>query len=233
MRLLVVTAVTAERDACARGLPGSGQAGLPAYPDAVDCGRVTVLPGGVGPAAAGAATATALACARAAGRPYELVVSAGIGGGFPGVAPVGGLVLASEIVAADLGADSPDGFLPLDVLGFGPVRHAADPGLTGRAAAALRAAGVVAVTGPVLTVSTVTGTAAGAHALARRYPGAAAEGMEGFGVATAARAHGVPVLEVRAISNPVGPRDRATWRIREALDVLATAVPVLVKEFGT
>ncbi|MYS28400.1 futalosine hydrolase, partial [Streptomyces sp. SID7804] len=44
--------------------------------------------------------------------------------------------------------------------------------------------------------------------------------MEGFGVAEAAAAHGVPVLEVRAVSNPVGPRDRAAWRIGDALDAL-------------
>ncbi len=47
--------------------------------------------------------------------------------------------------------------------------------------------------------------------------------MEGFGVAEAAAAHGVPALELRAVSNPVGPRDRAAWRIGEALDVLARA----------
>jgi futalosine hydrolase len=28
------------------------------------------------------------------------------------------------------------------------------------------------------------------------------------------------VLEIRAISNPVGPRDRAAWRIPEALAAL-------------
>ncbi|NEC28318.1 futalosine hydrolase, partial [Streptomyces sp. SID8111] len=71
-----------------------------------------------------------------------------------------------------------------------------------------------------LTVSTVTGTAARAEALRARHPRALAEAMEGFGVAEAAAAQGVPVLEVRAVSNPVGPRDRAAWRIGEALTAL-------------
>jgi futalosine hydrolase len=83
----------------------------------------------------------------------------------------------------------------------------------------------------VLTVSTVTGTAERAAELAARYPGAAAEAMEGFGVAEAARLHGVPVLEVRAVSNAVGPRDRAAWRVPQALTALSEAfgkiVPVL------
>ena len=45
--------------------------------------------------------------------------------------------------------------------------------------------------------------------------------MEGAGVAAAAARHGVPFAEVRAISNLVGPRDRAAWRIPEALAALA------------
>jgi len=42
-------------------------------------------------------------------------------------------------------------------------------------------------------------------------------------VAEAAAAHRVPVLEIRAVSNPVGPRDRAAWRIGDALATLTEA----------
>ncbi len=94
---------------------------------------VDVLAAGVGPAAAAAATATALtartheqaraltaAPSQAPGDapgtlpPYDLVVSAGIGGGFPSRAPLGTVVVADEIIAADLGAETPDGYLPVD-----------------------------------------------------------------------------------------------------------------------
>jgi hypothetical protein len=48
--------------------------------------------------------------------------------------------------------------------------------------------------------------------------------------ASATRA-GLPVLEVRTVSNAVGPRDRAAWRIPEALraltEILTAVVPVL------
>jgi futalosine hydrolase len=47
--------------------------------------------------------------------------------------------------------------------------------------------------------------------------------MEGFGVAEAAARHGLPVLEIRAISNAVGPRDREAWRIPDALRALTAA----------
>ncbi|MEV5941608.1 futalosine hydrolase [Streptomyces sp. NPDC051994] len=175
--------------------------------------RVDVLAAGVGPAAAAVGAAAALA-----GTPYDLVVSAGIGGGFPALAPLGSLVVASEIVAADLGAGSADGFIPVTALGFG--RDTLHPhGALTRAVA--RALG--ALEGPVLTVSTATGTAERAAELLARHPSAAAEAMEGFGVAEAADRFGVPVLEIRAVSNSVGPRDRSAWRIGDALAALTEA----------
>ncbi|WP_327403194.1 futalosine hydrolase [Streptomyces sp. NBC_01288] len=198
VRILVATAVPAERDAVAR-----------AFTSDLLC-TVDVIAAGVGPAAAAAATATALA-----GTPYALVVSAGIAGGFQPEAPVGSLVIADEITAADLGAETPDGFVPVTELGFGTVTHRPPSALVRDLAAASGAR-----TGAVLTVSTVTGTAARATELRARHPRALAEAMEGFGVAEAAAAHGVPVLELRAVSNPVGPRDRAAWRIGDALAAL-------------
>lgn len=174
-----------------------------------------LLAAGVGPALAAATTAGALTAAALAGRPYALVVSAGIGGGFPPGAPVGSLVVADAITVADLGAETADGFLPVTELGFGTVTHRPPESLVRVVSEATGAR-----TGTILTVSTVTGTAARAAALRARHPGALAEGMEGFGVAEAAAAHGVPVLEIRAVSNPVGPRDRAAWRIGDALTAL-------------
>ena len=53
--------------------------------------------------------------------------------------------------------------------------------------------------------------------------------MEGFGVAEAAAAYGVPVVEIRAVTNAVGPRDRAAWRIGEALHALRHTSELLSK----
>ncbi|PYI52498.1 futalosine hydrolase [Paenibacillus flagellatus] len=209
-RILMMTAVEAERDAVLRGLNGA---------DGVD-----VRLAGVGPASAAARTAAALAAGD-----YALVVSAGIGGGFPGRAAVGSLVVADAIVAADLGAETAEGFRTVDELGFGSARVPVDAGLAARLTGALQAAGLAACAGAVLTVSTATGTAATAAELASRVPGAAAEAMEGYGVAVAALDRGVPALEIRAVSNAVGPRDRAAWRIGEALQSLEAASAVLLE----
>lgn len=203
LHVLVATAVPVERDAVAEAFAGDGH---------------TVIAAGVGPALAAASTATALTTAALQGSPYGLVVSAGIAGGFQPEAPVGSLVVADEITAADLGAETAQGFLPVTELGFGTVTHRPPKALVRDLVAATGAHA-----GAVLTLSTVTGTAERAATLRARHPRALAEAMEGFGVAEAAAAHGVPVLEIRAVSNPVGPRDRAAWRIGDALAALTGA----------
>lgn len=222
VRVLVATAVPAERDAVAEAFPGPGaQVPLPGVAGVALHrlpGGWDLLAAGVGPALAAASSATALTVAALDGTPYDLVVSAGIGGGFVPRAPVGSLVVADEITAADLGAETADGFLPVTDLGFGTVTHRPPPALVRAVAAATGAR-----PGTVLTGSTVTGTAERAALLRARHPAALAEAMEGFGVAEAAAAHGVPVLELRAVSNPVGPRDRAAWRVGDALAALTDA----------
>ncbi|MEU6211664.1 futalosine hydrolase [Streptomyces sp. NPDC047023] len=229
MRALVVTAVAAEADSVLAGLagpvphpdPGPGPRTLPGGYQVTrrDLPGIAldVLVGGVGPAAAAAATATALALGE-----YTLVVSAGIGGGFAPAAPLGSLVVADAIVAADLGAQTPEGFVDVGALGFGRAVHLPPAELAARAAEATGA-----LLAPVLTVSTVTGTAERAGELSARHPLAGAEAMEGFGVAEAADGHGLPVLEVRAVSNAVGPRDRDAWRIGDALAALTAGFRVL------
>ena len=209
--ILVATAVDAERNAILAALP-TRQVSF------------TVVSVGVGPAAAAAGTARRLALAEAAGHPYRTVISAGIAGGFAGRAPVGTVVLASRSIQADLGADSPDDFLPLERLGLGAGTAPADPDLL----AALRARLPGALVGEVLTVATVSGTAGRAASLAAAHPAALAEAMEGYGVACAAATAGAAFGELRTIANLVGPRDRSAWRIGEALAALTTAASKLL-----
>lgn len=240
MRVLVVTAVAAERDAVCAAAGPYDTVPLPGGHVVHRTAAFDVLAAGVGPSAAAAGAATALTAAALSGEPYALAVSAGIGGGFspdldsarpvgpPSGAPLGAVVVAESIVAADLGAETPDGFTPVTELGFGTVAHHPDPALVKAVAAATGA-----LTGTVLTVSTVTGSAGRATELTARHPGVLAEAMEGFGVAEAAAAHGVPVLEIRTVSNAVGPRDRAAWRIGDALTALTGAFRTLPGALAT
>ncbi|HLL69539.1 MAG TPA: futalosine hydrolase [Micromonosporaceae bacterium] len=233
-RLLIVTAVHAEVVAVVDGLRAA--AGHPDSDDISDGGdgtatikigrrnrTATLLSGGVGMAAAAATTARALALGDARRMPYDAVLSVGIGGGMVHRVSVGGLAVGTSTVAADLGAASPDGFLDLDQLGFGASSLTCDPTLVAR----LRSALPGAAAGPILTVNTVTGTADGTAEVLARHPDAVAEAMEGFGVATAAGHAGVPFAELRAVSNPVEPRNRVAWRIPAALGALTAAFAAL------
>lgn len=203
-RLLVVTAVAAERDAIT-----------------ALCPRLAVLVAGVGPAAAAAATSAELAR-----EPAELVLCAGIGGGYVPLG-AGEIAVASASVFADLGAQSADGFVPLSQLGYGDERYRVPAQLAVELAD--RTGGHM---GTVLTVATVTGTEARADELRGRFPDAVAEGMEGAGVAAAAAVHGAAFAEIRAISNAVGPRRRAEWRVAEALHALGRALAAVAGGLG-
>ncbi|ASR46070.1 futalosine hydrolase [Paenibacillus kribbensis] len=209
-RILVMTAVEGEREAVLRGLKGDT--------------RFKVELAGVGAPSAAASTALALAAGG-----FRLVISAGIGGGFIETAALESVVVADAIIAADLGAETANGFSSVDELGFGSSRIAVNTGASQRIVQALRAAGQTAVAGPILTVTTATGTSSTAEQLANRVPGAAAEAMEGYGVAVAANKLELPVMEIRTISNAVGPRDRAAWRIKEALQALEAAFSTLTE----
>ncbi len=140
------------------------------------------------------------------------IVSCGIGGAYPRA----GLTLATAVWAesecyGDLGAGSALGFLDMRALGF-PVIARSEP-IYNALPITIRPSGRVAV--PFVTVNTCTGNEAAANEMETRN-GGGVENMEGAAIAHVAALYGVPVGEVRGISNPVGNRDRAAWRVKEA-----------------
>lgn len=167
---------------------------------------VSIVHTGVGPV--NAAHAATLGIVR--WRPSAILIC-GVGGAYPasGLA-VGDVACASEECYGDLGASSPDGFLDMRALGF-PVIAGPEPLYNDLPMSIFPTAARV----KFVTVSTCTGTAAAADALAAR-TGGAVENMEGAAIAHVAHLHGVPVGEVRGISNLVTDRDPGAWRLREA-----------------
>ncbi len=167
-----------------------------------DCDLAVVV-GGVGPAASASATASLLAMEPG----FDLVLSVGIAGGFPhhDVA-VGDLVVATEVVPADLGINLGDSWIDPVTLEWLPDTLTTADWFTDAASA------FGANRGPVLTVSTVAGVESDAAALAERHPDALAVAMEGVGVALAARRWGIPFAELRVISDMAG-------KLMETLDI--------------
>lgn len=209
-RILVMVAVEGEKEAVLRGINGDE--------------RFDVEIAGVGPILAAARTATFLLK-----KDYDLVINAGIAGAFPGRADIGSIVVSSEIICGDLGVETSEGFMAIESLNFGTSRYAVDDNLTEVIMQGLQRKDVDAYLGGILTLSTVTGTADKAEKLMAREQQAVAEAMEGFGVATASADLDIPVVEIRAISNFVGPRDKSAWRIDEAFQSLEKACSILTE----
>lgn len=226
---VVVTAVDVERDAVADGVGEPQAVSIGPYRHARRCETdgddVLVVAGGVGPAAAAAAAAYAVAV-----EPVARLISMGIAGGFASARlALGSVAVADQIVAADLGVRSPERFLDLEAMGLdGAAAVTCDPALVATARDRLTSAGLDVAVGTVLTLSTMTGTAQRAAELIAHH-GGLAEAMEGAGVAHVAALHRIPVLEVRAISNEVGVRDKSSWDILGALQSLTTAAAALLR----
>jgi futalosine hydrolase len=227
---LVVTAVAAERDAVADGIGSPQAVTVGPYASCRRCetdgADALVVAGGVGPAAAAAVTSYVVAT-----HDVRLVVAMGVAGAFASSRlRHGDIALATSIVAADLGAMSPERFLDLAALGLdGGATVDCPADLVTVARDRLTAAGLHVAVGAILTLSTMTGTAERAAELMGRH-GGVAEAMEGAGVAHVAALHDLPVLEIRTISNEVGLRDRASWDLVTALTSLGTAAGAVLRE---
>jgi futalosine hydrolase len=129
---------------------------------------------------------------------------------------LGQAMLITAATYADLGAYDQDTFISAADMGFGvlPVypRYLPAAANTAELADSLNLA-----SGLALTVEAATGSLARAELLQQRYPEAYIEDMESAGVLHAALQAGVPVIAWRGVSNWVGPRDRKSWCIAEAL----------------
>lgn len=193
---------------------------------------VTLLHTGVGKASAAAAGAALLASCRP-----DAVIVIGCGGAYPGSAlAVGDLALGDEAVYGDEGVLTPDGFHDLEALGFPSVerrglrlfnRFPADPALLADARPLLeRAASALGrrlAAGPLVTVSTCSGTTQAGLEMARR-TGGICENMEGAAVAQVCALHDIPFLEIRGISNLVEDRDLSAWDLKGAAEAAQRAV---------
>lgn len=168
--------------------------------------RVRVVEMGVGPVNAAHATTLAVVDDRP-----DVIIVCGVAGAYPSSGlEIGDVVSAEVEVYGDLGAQSPSGFLDMKALGFPVV--SVTPVLFNELPMQVFPTNRRA---RFVTVSTCTGTDVIAREIQRRTTGAV-ENMEGAAVAHVAHLHGIPVGEVRGISNFVTNRDTTSWRLREA-----------------
>ncbi len=221
-RVLLVAAAPLEARALLHGVTGSD-----AEPPAINWeplpldDHFDLLASGVGKANAAAALGRTFTPDR-----YRAIINLGVAGVLPGRTKVklGESVLATESVYADEGCVTPETFLTMARLRFGPGQGTALSGAMGvRPAPWLRDAltDLADHTGPVATVSTCSGRNRVAMEYTRRTD-ALVEAMEGAAAAfTIQRLTGggtdAPFAELRVVSNTTGSRGRQRWDLAGAL----------------
>ena len=145
--------------------------------------------------------------------PADNVIMVGSAGAFPGSdLSVGDVAVASSETLAELGLCSGRGVADGDALNLGleqtvSLDQRLCEGLLASARELFRAR-----SGPFLSVAGVSDTEAQAKARSDRFP-ALVENMEGYALALAGRRFGIPVGEVRGVSNLAGVRDKSAWNL--------------------
>lgn len=220
MRLLIVAATPAEiaplRDALGPATVGALSYGYRGH-------TVDVLVTSVGMVATAATVARALTLSH-----YDAALNLGVCGSFDRTRPLGAVVHVTTDGLPELGVEDGDRFIAAAAVGLVDA-HAAP--LTGgqvvnHAPPSWPVLGALpTVTG--ITVNTVHGHEPTIAALLERGH-ADVESMEGAAFLYACLLQGVPCAQVRAVSNYVERRNRAAWKMGEAIDSLnATGLAIL------
>jgi len=190
-----------------------------------------VLVTGVGPVEAAVCLTAFLATTSL---PLAGVVNFGVAGAYSAGADRSGaavldLCLAEQEVLADLGVCANEEVRPLRGEGFTMTcSFELDAGLRRRAESVLVAAAIPYVSGVFATVSAASGTRRRGDLLAARHH-ALCENMEGAAVARACQHFGLPLLELRCISNLVEDRDLRNWQLHDACVRCGEVTALVVK----
>ncbi len=91
-------------------------------------------------------------------------------------------------------------------------------------------AGLALVAAALRALPTASVAAIGTSARVGGATGCEFEAMEGYAVHRAAEIARVPAVEIRVLANAIGEPDRSLWRLDEAKDALAAALPTLIAE---
>jgi futalosine hydrolase len=145
------------------------------------------------------------------------MIMVGSAGAFPGSElDAGDVAIASSETLAELGVCAGRGLGDATALSFLGLEQTLT--LDERLAREMAHAGegtFFVRTGPFLSVTGVSDSEEQAAARAARFQ-TLVENMEGYALALAGQRAGVPVVEVRGVSNRAGIRDKATWNLELA-----------------
>ena len=154
--------------------------------------------------------------------PVDRILQIGIAGAYAGareeIKVLGTPVIIEKEVVADLGAEDSNSFLSLNDLDLEDLEYYESKNLTifdDLFGDSLKTLPIV--TGA--TVNTATGKEATGILRAEKY-GVEVESMEGAGALKFGKDFGIPILQIRSISNIATTRDRESWDIIGAIKSL-------------
>jgi len=184
----------------------------------------------------GKANAAAAACELILRHAPQAMILLGCGGAYPGsTLQIGDLAVANAEIFGDEGSLTPDGFSDLEQLRL-PVyssnretlynRIPLDSELSEQSLTQLRKFTALqehcVKSGAFVTVSCCSGTTLAGTELETR-TGGICENMEGAAVALVCHKQGIPLLELRGISNLVEDRDPRRWDLPAATTIAQAA----------
>ncbi|MBL0884031.1 MAG: futalosine hydrolase [Chitinophagaceae bacterium] len=149
----------------------------------------------------------------------DLIIQAGIAGCFDSNIPLGKVVVIKEEILGDVGVEEDGKWkdlfdLKLEKSNYHPFekRKLPNPWLS-----TYNLLKLPELTG--ITVNQISTQASRIEQLKKKY-GAVVESMEGAALHFICREANIPFIQIRAISNYVGERNKAHWKMKEAIEAL-------------
>jgi futalosine hydrolase len=148
----------------------------------------------------------------------NLLIQAGIGGSFSADYPPGSIVLVKEEVTGDLGVEENNEFKDVFDMGLPQiVEPYTGKNLENKHTALLQQYNLPLVRS--VTINEITTRPVRIQQLQQKYQ-PVVESMEGAAFHYVALVEKIPFIQLRAISNMVGERDKSKWRMKEAIEIL-------------
>jgi len=165
----------------------------------------------------------------------DYLILFGVGGAYSD-AKVGDVVVAESENYAEEGVIIGEGWKPLDFTGFALLKNEIkyfntfpmDRKLMKLAINASKYASLHAIWGNFITVSQCSGTRISGEIMQKRFNGIC-ENMEGAAVAHICAIYGVPMIEIRGISNMIEDRNLKKWNVPLAASNCNKAVSEIIK----
>ena len=217
MRILIVTATAAEVAPLLARLKGGGERGPRTRSYRAPGHDVDVLTTGIGMVPTSVWTARALMESS-----YDAALNAGVCGSFDPLLRPGVVVHVVSDRLSELGAEDGDAIRSLQEIGLASDAER----VVARAPEIPALERLPQVNG--ITVNTVHGSDRSIADAMRRF-NAQVETMEGAAFMYACSTAPVPFAQIRAVSNVVERRNRAAWRLDEAIDALGVVLRDLLE----